>query len=95
METTRRELAARGVEADEPTSPVNVQDELLSRGAGRHPQVAQLAKMFDDIGQGALPNLRAYMASEIHTHPDHLFNFAIDCIIAGLEAQLPPKKPRR
>ena len=89
------EVVAKGTTILSQTIFMNVQDELLSRRAGRHPQVAQLAEIFDDIPEDVLPNLRAYMASGIHTHPDELFDFAIDSIVAGLEAHLPSKKRRR
>ena len=86
------EVVAKGTTLLQQTIIMQAQDQLLSRRAGRHPQVDQLAKMFDDLPGDALPNIRRYMTSEIHTDPDHLFTFAVDCIVAGLEAQLPSKQ---
>jgi len=82
------EVVAKGTTLLQQTIIMNVQDQLLSRRAGRHPQLAQLVAMLDDLPPGALPHIRRYMTSEIHSDPDHMFTFAVDCIIAGLEAQL-------
>lgn len=83
------DVVAKGVTFLQQTIIMNVRDQLLTRNAGRHPQVVQLANMFRELPDDALPNIRRYMASEIHADPDHLFNFAIDCVIAGMETHLP------
>lgn len=71
------------------TVVMNVRDELLTRATGEHPQMAQLASVFDGIPADALPNLRMYIESAVYTGSDRLFEFAVACIVAGFEAQLP------
>jgi AcrR family transcriptional regulator len=89
------EVVAKGTTFLAQAIIMSVHDELLPRDAGRHPQMAQLENMFDDLPAASLPNLRMYTGSIIHTGPDALFDFAVDCIVAGLEAHLPPTKRRR
>jgi len=77
------------------TVVMNVQDELMARAAGGHPQMAELTHLFDGVPADVLPNIRKYVASGVYTNSDGLFEFAVDCIVAGFEAQLPRKQRRR
>jgi len=89
------DVVAKGTAFLAQTIISSVHEELLPRDAGRHPQMAQLENMFDDLPADALPNLREFTGSIIHTDPSRLFDFAVDCIVAGMETQLPPHKRRR
>lgn len=85
------EVVAKGTTFLAQTIFTSVRDQLLSQGAGRHPQVMELAQLFAAAPPDALPNLRVYMESDIHADPDQLFDFAVDCIVAGMQTHLARK----
>jgi len=85
------EVVAKGTTFLSQAIIMSVHDELLSRRTGHHPQVDELAHMFEDLSPDSPPNLRVYMGSGIHTDATQLFDFAIDCIVAGMQPHLARK----